>query len=65
MFAAKPARLRRVSMSENDDSRPAVTVEREPWNLWEAEASALVDDQPSSLEELSEDDEPFLAFDAG
>jgi hypothetical protein len=52
-------------MSQNDDTRAPVTVEREPWTLWEAEASAMVDDQPSSLEELSEDDEPFLAVDAG
>jgi hypothetical protein len=55
-------------MSQPIDPSPAshpVTTEREPWSLWEAEASALVDDQPSSLEELSEDDEPFLPTDFG
>ena len=42
-----------------------VTTEREAWTLWEAEATALVDEQPSSIEELSEDDEPFQPVDVG
>jgi hypothetical protein len=53
-------------LREEPASAPhAVTTAREPWSLWEAEASALVDEQPSSLEELSEDDEPFLPVDFG
>lgn len=49
---------------EESPSAPVIT-ERPPGPLWEAEASALVDDQPSALEELSEDDEPFLPADFG
>ena len=42
-----------------------VTTEREAWALWEAEATSLVDEQPSAMEDLSEDDEPFQPADFG